>query len=45
MEAIVNSAGEFERRLADKVARFEFASKSTLRLIPTERRVIQEMYV
>lgn len=41
-EAIVNAAGEFERRLAEKLEIYRAASAG---LIPTERKIIQEMYV
>lgn len=43
-EAILNAAGEFERRLAKKLERYNEAIASKARLIPTERRIVQEMY-
>lgn len=43
-EAIVNAAAAFERRLAEKMAKFHAALKSKARLIPTERKIIQEMW-
>lgn len=43
--AIIEAAGEFERRLAVKLEQFKSAMASSARLIPTERKVIQEMYV
>jgi len=44
-DAIVNAAGEFEKRLAEKMANYHAALKSGARLIPTERRVVQEMHL
>ena len=37
-EAILAAAAEFEKRVAEKVARYRTALKSNTRLIPTERR-------
>jgi YqaJ-like viral recombinase domain len=45
MNAIIEAAGAFEQRLAAKLARYHEVLKSPARLIPTERRVVQEMYV
>ena len=44
-DAIIEAAGAFERRLAEKMQRYQAALKSGARLIPTERRITQEMYV
>lgn len=44
-DAIVTAARAFEERLAEKLARYQDALASNKRLIPTERRVEQEMYV
>lgn len=43
-EAIVNAAGEFERRLAEKLALYEEAV-ATRKMVPTERRVEVDMYL
>lgn len=43
-DAIVNIAGEFERRLDEKLAIYH-ETVAARRMIPTERTVIQEMYV
>jgi len=43
-EAIVNAAGEFERRLAEKLALYHEAV-ATRKMVPTERRVEQEMFL
>jgi hypothetical protein len=43
-EAIISAATAFEARLADKLAIYEAAIASRARLIPTERKVEQEMY-
>lgn len=45
--AIVDAATAFERRMADKLCLFETAmgSQAATRLIPTERRIDQEMFV
>jgi hypothetical protein len=45
MDAILNAAGEFERRLAKKMERYLEVIASKARLIPTERRIVQEMFV
>lgn len=45
MNAIVEVAGEFERRLAEKLARYHEVLASKARLIPTERREITEMHL
>jgi hypothetical protein len=45
MNAIIEAAGAFEQRLAAKLAIYHDVLKSPARLIPTERRVEQEMYV
>ena len=42
--AILAAAKAFEERLSDKLAIYEAAIASPARLIPTERRVEQEMY-
>lgn len=44
-DAIIEVAGEFERRLAEKWAIYRAAIASDARLLPTERRVHQEMFV
>ena len=44
-DAIVEAATAFEKKLADKWAEYREALASGARLIPTERRVQQEMYV
>lgn len=44
-KAILNAAYAFEKRLAEKLEKYQAALKSGARLIPTERRVEQEMYV
>lgn len=41
---IIAAAGEFEVRLASKKHDYEAALKSERRLIPTERKIIQEMF-
>lgn len=43
-DAIVNAAGEFERRLAEKLAVYQEAV-ATRKMVPTERRVEQEMFL
>lgn len=43
--AIVEAATEFEARLAAKLAAYNAILKSGARLVPTERKIIQEMYV
>ena len=42
--AIIEAAGAFEARLADKLATFNAISQSKARLIPTERKIIQEIF-
>ena len=46
-EAIIQAATEFESRLAAKMAAFNQAAKPEdgRRVIPTERRIVQEMFV
>lgn len=43
--AIIAAATAFEGRIAAAAGRYEAALSSSGRLIPTERRIIQEMYV
>lgn len=43
--AIVTAATEFEARLTAKLAAYNGALKSNARLIPTERKIEQEMYI
>lgn len=43
-EAIINAASAFEARISDKLATFNAILKSKARLIPTERKIIQEIY-
>lgn len=43
-DAIIEAAGAFEARLNDKLATFNAIIKSKARLIPTERKIIQEIY-
>jgi YqaJ-like viral recombinase domain len=43
--AIVEASGAFEMRLAEKMERYRDALASGARLIPTERRVEQEMHL
>lgn len=45
MDAILNATGEFEHRLAQKLDAYNEAVRKYDRLIPTERKVEQEMYV
>jgi len=42
--AIVEAAGECERRIADRIERYHEALASKARLTPTERKIQQEMY-
>lgn len=42
--AIIEAASAFETRLSDKLATFNAAMASKARLIPTERRIIQEIF-
>lgn len=44
-EAIINAAGAFEKRLAMKMDRYAEALVSKARILKTERRETQEMYV
>ncbi|MCA3699702.1 MAG: YqaJ viral recombinase family protein [Brevundimonas sp.] len=43
--AILDAASAFERRLADKMAIYLAETEGNTRLIPTERRIEQEMFV
>jgi hypothetical protein len=45
--AIIEAAGAFEQRLAKQLEAFQLASRAEAgrRVIPTERRVVQEMFV
>jgi predicted phage-related endonuclease len=43
--AIIEAAADFEARLAEKLAAYDAAMASAARLIPTERRIEQEMTV
>ena len=42
--AIIEAATAFEARLADKLAIYQAALASKARLVPTERKIIQEMF-
>ena len=42
--AIVDAAAVFETRLADKLATYNAIMQSKARLIPTERRIVQEIF-
>jgi hypothetical protein len=42
--AIVETSGEFERRLAEKMAKYDAALKSAAPFIATERKIVQEMF-
>lgn len=44
MAAIVTAADAFEKRLSEKLEKYRSALSSKARLIPTKRRVEQEMY-
>jgi hypothetical protein len=44
-EAIVAAATAFEARLAEKMDAYAGALASKARLVPTERRIVQEMYI
>ena len=44
-DAIVNAATVFEQKVAEKIAKYRAALASSARLIPTERRIIQEMHL
>lgn len=43
-QAIVEAAGAFEKRLSDALSRFQSVMDSQARLIPTERRIYEEMF-
>lgn len=43
--AIVSAATEFEERLEAKIAAYKCVLESGARLVPTERKIVQEMYV
>lgn len=43
--AIIESATAFEARLADKRAQYDAALASKLRLIPTKRKIVTEMFI
>jgi hypothetical protein len=43
--AIVDAASAFEERLAVKLAEYRVAMGSTMRLLPTVRRVVAEMHL
>jgi hypothetical protein len=44
-DAIIVAATAFEVRLTEKMAAYKARLKSSARLLPTERRIVQEMYV
>lgn len=44
-EAILEAAYTFEKRMAEKMERYREVLASKARLIPTERRIVQEMFV
>jgi hypothetical protein len=44
-DAIVAAATAFEGRLANRMAEYYMAMESKRRLIPTERKIVQEMFV
>lgn len=44
-DSILEAAGDFERRLAEKQEKYRKVLSSKARLIPTERRIEQEMFV
>lgn len=44
MNAIAEAAGAFEERLAAKLAKYHATLKAPGRMIPTERRIAQEMF-
>jgi len=44
-DAIIEAAAAFEKKLAIKLAKYEAALRSIAKLIPTERRVEQEMHL
>lgn len=43
--AIIEAAGEFERKLSERLNAYHEALETNASLIPTERRIEQEMYV
>ncbi len=43
--AIVQAATEFEKRLQDKMASYNAVLKSPARLIPTERKIQEEITI
>ena len=43
-KAIIEAAGAFESRLSEKLSAYRLTLASSLRLIPTERRIEQEMF-
>jgi hypothetical protein len=43
--AIIEASGEFERRLSEKLQRYQEILKSNARLIPTERRVYEDIVI
>ena len=43
-DAIINAAGAFNARMAEKLAQYQDAMLSGLRLIPTERTIEQEIF-
>lgn len=44
-EAIVAAAAAFEAKIADKLIAYKFAIETNKKLLPTERRIEQEMFV
>ena len=44
-EAILEAAAKFEARIAERLSRYNEALASDARLIPTERKIEQEMYI
>lgn len=44
-EAIVNAATEFEKRLTDRLVSYQAILKVNDKLVPTERRIEQEMFI
>lgn len=43
-DVIVDAASKFEARLATKLEKYRIALKSIARLVPTERKIVMEMY-
>ena len=43
-DAILSAATAFEKRLAEKMTRYREVIATNTRLIPTERKIVQEMY-